>query len=80
MWMLSYDVTLTTDQDGQSEIVRGFFGCMDAEEARLRFECGKAGEPERNWKLEKAHHFEIAMNTQGAIDELKDRCKRLGVV
>lgn len=54
MWILSYDV----EENGKT--TRGFFIVYDAIEAHIRFELSQRQEPDRNYKLEEAHHFEMA--------------------
>lgn len=61
MWIISYDVA---DRNSEGEetgrVRRGFFVEPDPVMAHLRYEMGLRQEPGRNYKLEEAHHFEMA--------------------
>ena len=60
MWILSYDVVEAAEGDEPARTRRGFYVEPDAILAHARYEVGLRVEPERNYKLEEAHHFEMA--------------------
>lgn len=60
MWILSYDVVEPAEGKEPERTRRGFYIEPDAILAHVRYEVGLRQEPDRNYKLEEAHHFEMA--------------------